>query len=70
VIDPKGPKRGMTRVIRGGAFDLPSVDCRSAARGHADPSMRSASVGFRIVVQDDDATTTRAAVAPASRPAD
>ncbi|VTR91206.1 serine threonine protein kinase : Serine/threonine protein kinase OS=Isosphaera pallida (strain ATCC 43644 / DSM 9630 / IS1B) GN=Isop_2136 PE=3 SV=1: Pkinase: FGE-sulfatase [Gemmata massiliana] len=49
--DPPGPKRGQMRVIRGGCWGLPIVECRSAARrGHA-PESPSEMIGFRVVME-------------------
>lgn len=47
--DPKGPKTGSHRVIRGGSWDNPAQLLRSAKRdyGHPDPSCGN--VGFRLV---------------------
>ncbi|QDU19393.1 SUMF1/EgtB/PvdO family nonheme iron enzyme [Urbifossiella limnaea] len=48
--DPIGPPRGMTKVARGGAWNMPSPDCRSAARRAYTPDTRSESIGFRVVL--------------------
>jgi formylglycine-generating enzyme required for sulfatase activity len=48
--DPQGPKHGQLRVVRGGSFALPAIECRSAARrGHL-PDLPSESIGFRVVL--------------------
>ena len=47
--DPTGPAAGDFRVIRGGSWDLPSVDDRSAIRGSHDPDFRHIDLGFRVV---------------------
>ncbi|NDV64758.1 SUMF1/EgtB/PvdO family nonheme iron enzyme [Bacteroides sp. 224] len=39
------------RVLRGGAFDSPATDCRSAARFSAEPENAGANYGFRIVME-------------------
>ncbi len=38
------------RVIRGGAFDYPAKDCRSASCDFANPKTRNNSIGFRVVL--------------------
>jgi formylglycine-generating enzyme required for sulfatase activity len=49
--DPPGPKRGQMRVVRGGCWALPAIECRSAARrGHA-PDSPSETIGFRVVME-------------------
>jgi formylglycine-generating enzyme required for sulfatase activity len=72
VIDPKGVERPVLRVVRGGSFILPDVQCRSAARGAANPETRSASLGFRVVVEESEPTTktTGPATAATSRHAE
>ena len=50
VIDPKGPKSGSYRVLRGGSwYDSPSY-IRAAGRSGNDPSSRSHNGGFRLVL--------------------
>lgn len=64
VDNPQGPSTGTRRVIRGGAFDTPVEDCRSAFRSEAsapDPALppeeakrmppphRGPNLGFRVV---------------------
>lgn len=64
VDNPQGPTTGTRRVIRGGAFDTPVEDCRSAFRNEAsapDPALppeeakrmppphRGPNLGFRVV---------------------
>jgi sulfatase modifying factor 1 len=48
--DPIGPPRGMSKVARGGAWNMPAPDCRSAARRAYSPDTRSESIGFRVVL--------------------
>jgi len=48
--DPIGPPRGLSRVARGGAWNMPAPDCRSAARRAYSPDTRSESIGFRVVL--------------------
>ncbi len=40
---------GSERVIRGGSWNDPGGELRSASRGSADPDSRSSSIGFRLV---------------------
>lgn len=39
------------KVLRGGAYDSPAVECRSAARNSSDPENMDLAFGFRIVFQ-------------------
>ncbi|MBF0409584.1 MAG: SUMF1/EgtB/PvdO family nonheme iron enzyme [Candidatus Riflebacteria bacterium] len=48
-IDPFGPSSGVSRVIRGGAFENGPGSCRCAARGGDLPESRSYNTGFRLV---------------------
>ncbi len=49
-IDPIGPKTGVDRVYRGGAWDLSASSCQSANRAHAPPEKRYfVSIGLRLV---------------------
>ncbi len=48
--DPLGPDRGGYKVLRGGCFNVPGFYCRSDFRGKYDPSMRSETLGFRLVM--------------------
>jgi formylglycine-generating enzyme required for sulfatase activity len=45
--DPKGPESGEYRAVRGGAFNNPSRDLRSANRNWYLPSIRYGDIGFR-----------------------
>ena len=47
---PNGPNSGSKRVHRGGAADSGPLFCRSANRGGDAPSVRSPSLGFRVVL--------------------
>ncbi len=46
-LDPTGPFRGETRVLRGGSWLDFASSIRSAFRGNADPLSRSNHIGFR-----------------------
>jgi len=48
-IDPKGPEKGTSRVLRGGSFYHPAPFVRCATRGYYVPSQRGRNVGFRAV---------------------
>jgi formylglycine-generating enzyme required for sulfatase activity len=45
--DPRGPKSGSTRVVRGGSYLSAAPWLRGAARQSADPTIRRPFVGFR-----------------------
>jgi formylglycine-generating enzyme required for sulfatase activity len=49
--DPKGPKEGENRVVRGGNCGAPAHLCRSAARSALIPMGRTNNLGFRIVME-------------------
>ena len=48
VTDPSGPLKGLYRVIRGGSWYFPAVDCRSAYRSRSWPEYRDDYLGFRV----------------------
>ena len=52
VEDPWGPESGISRVIRGGAFDHAGHDARAAHRNGDGPGHRSDDIGFRVVRTD------------------
>ena len=47
--DPTGPSRGTHRVIRGGSWNSPAPNCRSANRYRNTPDNRYYGLGFRLV---------------------
>jgi formylglycine-generating enzyme required for sulfatase activity len=47
-VNPDGAKLGTQRVLRGGAWLLPEVSCRSASRSMQAPGEYSYNVGFRL----------------------
>ncbi|NJO68660.1 MAG: formylglycine-generating enzyme family protein [Bacteroidetes bacterium] len=49
VSNPKGPETGQQKVLRGGGFWSPALNCRSACRVSVPPGNRGAGIGFRIV---------------------
>ena len=50
VTDPQGAVSGMVRVVRGGGWESPASNCRSAQRATYDPSVRDWGFGFRVVL--------------------
>jgi formylglycine-generating enzyme required for sulfatase activity len=48
VVDPKGPKKGAYRVMRGGAWYSPARDARCASRFGSPPRYRFQHIGFRL----------------------
>ena len=50
VTDPKGPEKGLIRVLRGGSWDFTAGLCRSACRSCVHPSDRNHDIGFRVVL--------------------
>jgi uncharacterized protein (TIGR02996 family) len=46
--DPRGPRRGTARVLRGGSWVSRSVDCCAAFRIRSAPSDRNGYLGFRV----------------------
>lgn len=49
VCDPKGPKVGSLKIVRGGCYSQSPHECRPAYRLYAAHSKRYSDVGFRIV---------------------
>jgi len=50
VVDPKGPKSGSEKIIRGGSVASPSIGCKSYSRNMGAPFVFSEFFGFRIAV--------------------
>jgi formylglycine-generating enzyme required for sulfatase activity len=48
VVDPKGPKKGSYRVMRGGVWYSPARDVRCASRFGSPPHYRFRYIGFRL----------------------
>ena len=48
--DPQGPDSGDSRVLRGGSWRDNPAFCRSADRTAASPTLRTNSIGFRVVL--------------------
>ena len=51
VIDPRGAKSGLTKVIRGGGWEDDAPALRSASRSNSPPSLRYEYLGFRLSLQ-------------------
>lgn len=49
--DPKGPSKGMDRVVRGGAWTDAAQNLRSSSRRRFDPSQPYLDIGFRCVLE-------------------
>ena len=47
MVNPKGPLKGTTRVFRGGHYASTAAQVRTSERAFIDPSIGSATVGFR-----------------------
>ena len=50
VTDPAGPEIGAVRVVRGGAWHNPASFCRSAFRNYNSATTRTAFMGLRVVL--------------------
>lgn len=50
VSNPRGPSSGSYRVLRGGSWDDPEVDCRVSYRNCTEPWDFYGSYGFRVVL--------------------
>ncbi len=48
VTDPKGPEKGLARVLRGGSWKSNPLSCRSAERLRYEPGARFHLYGFRV----------------------
>jgi len=53
VLDPQGPAREATRILRGGCFNDPPWKCRSAFRFRIDPTYKSFRWGCRVCLFAD-----------------
>ena len=47
-VDPPGPPKASSRVIRGGGWDVDARRCRPASRYRNGPGHRSDDLGFRV----------------------
>ena len=50
VVDPQGPEKGESRVVRGGSWDYFFSHCRSAHRNRDGPGHRTNDLGFRLCI--------------------
>ena len=50
-VDPRGPKQGDYRVIRGGSWNSPAAECRSACSLYNAPQGGGNIFGFRVVLE-------------------
>ena len=49
-IDPRGPRGGSARLLRGGCWFLDATKCRSAHRDSIVPTFRASDFGFRVAL--------------------
>lgn len=49
IANPQGPRRGRSRIVRGGGANYVSFTVFAWSRGASDPAERQDSVGFRLV---------------------
>jgi len=49
-IDPKGPKTGAKRVLRGGSYFDDDITCRTTYRSRFPPDTRQWNIGFRLAL--------------------
>jgi formylglycine-generating enzyme required for sulfatase activity len=68
VTDPVGPALGTNRVLRGGGWDFPARDLRSACRGGDDPGYRDDGLGFRLLSSALVAEPSERAMLPEAEP--
>ena len=47
--NPQGPSVGSSRVVRGGSFNSPVLNCRVASRYYNVPTLVNSAYGFRVV---------------------
>jgi len=65
--DPRGPRAGQRRILRGGAWIFVSANLRSADRGFSPPDYRSNEYGLRCVLRvDADRPSAEERVQPAA----
>lgn len=51
--NPKGPVKGLFRVVRGGSWCVYPENCRNAKRYNANPRIRQWDIGFRLAMDAD-----------------
>jgi iron(II)-dependent oxidoreductase len=52
--NPKGPKTGSMKVVRGGSWDSNAWYLRVTLRGKNPAATRNSNVGFRCVISEKD----------------
>jgi formylglycine-generating enzyme required for sulfatase activity len=52
--DPPGPAKGSAKVLRGGSWRDPAINCRCASRRSLPPTVPVRDVGFRVVAEQSD----------------
>lgn len=50
VVNPQGPKRGNSKIYRGGCYNSTDWDCRISCRFECDPEGKSRYNGFRLAL--------------------
>ncbi|MDY0269139.1 SUMF1/EgtB/PvdO family nonheme iron enzyme [Trichloromonas sp.] len=60
VTDPAGPEQGLTKIRRGGSWNLYARFCRSASRAWASPSLFDPFTGLRLVAYAKPLATNKA----------
>jgi formylglycine-generating enzyme required for sulfatase activity len=50
--NPRGPRSGEEKVLRGGGFRSPAANCRTSARSHQQPNHSGLDTGFRVVIPE------------------
>jgi formylglycine-generating enzyme required for sulfatase activity len=51
LVNPVGPDKGFSRVLRGGGWSGSPQLCRAAYRYYLEPAYRNGSLGFRLALQ-------------------
>lgn len=51
LIDPKGPDRGNSRVMRGGSWSLGASYCKTKSRNYEASSYRASNLGVRLLLE-------------------
>lgn len=52
--NPKGPKEGASKVVRGGGWDTNEMFCKVTTRFKYPPATRKSSIGFRLARENKD----------------
>ncbi len=59
IEDPQGPSSGTSRLNKGGNWYAGPADCRCAFRGFSGPTMSFWNLGFRVALEDEEATRAK-----------